>query len=160
MAACNLVTSVSRRALITMHCGYLSLSADSISACAATAVSVPAPTTSILLNMRMRGTSCAPISLSTASVTASCRSKPGSLASITWSSSEDSAASSSVDLNDATRSCGRFLIKPTVSLTSTRGTVSGWSARTVVSRVANSLLATSTSLPVSARIKVDLPALV
>ena len=51
-------------------------------------------------------------------------------------------------------------MKPTVSLTSTRGTLSGWSARTVVSSVAKSLLATSTSLPVSARIRVDLPALV
>jgi hypothetical protein len=36
----------------------------------------------------------------------------------------------------------------------------GVSARTVVSSVAKSLLATSTSLPVSARISVDLPALV
>jgi len=39
-------------------------------------------------------------------------------------------------------------MKPTVSLTSTRGTPSGTSARTVVSSVAKSLLATSTSLPV------------
>ncbi len=37
-------------------------------------------------------------------------------------------------------------MKPTVSLTSTRGTLSGCSARTVVSSVANSLSATSTSL--------------
>ena len=51
-------------------------------------------------------------------------------------------------------------MKPTVSLTSTRGTLSGCSARTVVSSVAKSLFATSTSLPVSARIRVDLPALV
>jgi hypothetical protein len=51
-------------------------------------------------------------------------------------------------------------MKPTVSLTSTRGTLSGCSARTVVSSVANSLSATSTWLPVSARISVDLPALV
>jgi hypothetical protein len=59
------------------------------------------------------------------SVTASWRSKPGSLASMTWSSSAASSASSSVDLNEATRPCGRFLMKPTVSLTSTRGTLSG-----------------------------------
>jgi hypothetical protein len=49
----------------------------------------------------------------------------GSLASMTCSSSEASSASSSVDLNEATRPCGRFLMKPTVSLTSTRGTLSG-----------------------------------
>ncbi len=51
-------------------------------------------------------------------------------------------------------------MKPTVSDTSTRGRDSGWSARTVVSSVANSLSATSTSLPVSARISDDLPAFV
>ncbi len=51
-------------------------------------------------------------------------------------------------------------MKPTVSLTSTRGTDSGCSARTVVSSVAKSLSATSTSLPVSARTSVDLPAFV
>ena len=51
-------------------------------------------------------------------------------------------------------------MKPTVSETRMRGRAGGSSARTVVSRVANSLSAISTSLPVSARIKVDLPALV
>src|SRR5262249_39010568 len=51
-------------------------------------------------------------------------------------------------------------MKPTVSLTSTRGTASGWRARTVVSSVAKSLSATSASLCVSARIRVDLPAFV
>jgi hypothetical protein len=71
----------------------------------------------------MRGTSSAPISASTSSVTCSWRSKPGSLASITWSSSAASRASSRVDLNEATRPWGRFLMKPTVSLTSTRGTL-------------------------------------
>jgi len=54
----------------------------------------------------------------------------------------------------------RFLMKPTVSLTSTRGTLSGCSARTVVSSVAKSLSATSASFPVSPRIRVDLPAFV
>ena len=51
-------------------------------------------------------------------------------------------------------------MKPTVSDSSTRGRVAGTSGRTVVSSVANSLSATRTSLPVSARISVDLPALV
>ena len=51
-------------------------------------------------------------------------------------------------------------MNPTVSETSTRGFVSGCSARTVVSSVAKSLSATSTSLPVSARISDDLPAFV
>jgi hypothetical protein len=51
-------------------------------------------------------------------------------------------------------------MKPTVSDTRIRGRVSGTSVRTVVSSVANSLSATYTSLPVSARINVDLPALV
>ncbi len=44
-------------------------------------------------------------------------------------------------------------MKPTVSDTRMRGLVSGWRARTVVSSVAKSLSATSTSLAVSARIK-------
>ena len=51
-------------------------------------------------------------------------------------------------------------MKPTVSDTKMRGRVSGHSARTVVSRVANSLSATSTWEPVRARIRDDLPALV
>jgi hypothetical protein len=41
--------------------------------------------------------------------------------------------------SSATRSWGSFLMKPTVSETRMRGTVSGWRARTVVSSVANSL---------------------
>src|SRR5205814_969856 len=60
------------------------------------------PARSILLKTTRRGRSCAPISSSTSSVTASWRSKPGSLASTTWTSSDASSASSSVDLNDAT----------------------------------------------------------
>ena len=51
-------------------------------------------------------------------------------------------------------------MKPTVSETRMRGRLSGQSARTVVSSVANSLSATSTCEPVSARISDDLPALV
>ena len=51
-------------------------------------------------------------------------------------------------------------MKPTVSETRMRGRLSGHSAWTVVSRVANSLSATSTGEPVSARISDDLPALV
>jgi len=43
--------------------------------------------------------------------------EPASLASTTWRSSDASSASSSVDLNEATSPCGRFLMKPTVSLT-------------------------------------------
>ncbi len=44
-----------------------------------------------------------------------------------------------VDLKLATRSCGNFLMKPTVSLIRIRGSTSGASARTVVSSVAKSL---------------------
>ncbi len=93
-------------------------------------------------------------------MTSSWASQVGSDASTTYSSSEASSASSSVERNDATRSCGSCRRKPTVSDTSTRGRDSGCSARTVVSSVANSRSATSTSLPVSARISDDLPALV
>ena len=128
-ASRSLATSPSRRALITMQPWVLRAQRRFAS---------PARR-SILLNTSRRGTSFAPISSSTSSVTASWRSKPGSLASTTWSSSDASSASSSVDLNEATSPCGRFLMKPTVSLTSTRGTVSGCRARTVVSSVANSL---------------------
>ena len=49
-----------------------------------------------------------------------------------------SIASASVERNEATRSCGNFLMKPTVSATSTRGLASGCKDRTVVSRVAKS----------------------
>jgi hypothetical protein len=66
-------------------------------------------------------------------------------ASTTNSSSDASSASASVDRNDATRSYASFLMNPTVSETSMRGFVSGFSARTVVSSVAKSLSATSTS---------------
>ena len=52
------------------------------------------------------------------------------------------------------------LLVPTVSETSTRGFVSGGSARTVVSSVANSLSATRTLLSVSARISDDFSAFV
>ncbi len=51
-------------------------------------------------------------------------------------------------------------MKPTVSETKMRGRVSGHSARTVVSRVANNSSATSTCEPVRARISDDLPELV
>jgi hypothetical protein len=51
-------------------------------------------------------------------------------------------------------------MKPTVSETKMRGRLSGHSGRTVVSRVANSLSATNTSEPVSARISDDLPRVV
>ena len=61
---------------------------------------------------------------------------------MTCSSSDASSASSSVLLNEATRPWGSLLMKPTVSETRMRGAVSGCSARTVVSSVANSLSAT------------------
>src|SRR5712672_68975 len=73
----------------------------------------------------------------------------GSAASTTCSRREASSASSRVDRNEATRSWGRFRMKPTVSETRIRGCVSGCNARTVVSRVAKSRLATSTSLTMS-----------
>src|SRR5437773_6556131 len=105
IASCSLATSPSLFALITMQPGYFARNA------------VSSPPRSILLKTRRRGTSCAPISASTFSVTASCRPNPASLASPTWRSSDASSASSSVDLNEATSPCGRFLMKPTVSLT-------------------------------------------
>src|SRR6266581_4878247 len=153
-----LAQALHRLALITMQSGYFRRRAASRSACAA--ASPPLSTLSILLKTRIRGTPLAPISSMTFSVTSNCRSNPESLASTTWSSSDASSASSSVDLNEATSPCGRFLMKPTVSLTRMRGRLSGWRARTVVSSVAKSLSSTSTSLPVRARIRVDLPAFV
>ena len=51
-------------------------------------------------------------------------------------------------------------MKPTVSETRIRVRVSGCNARTVVSRVAKSWSATSTSLAVSDRMSEDFPALV
>src|ERR1019366_3860884 len=83
----------------------------------------------------------------------------GSAPSAMWSRREASSASSRVDRHEATRSWGRFRMKPTVSETRIRGCVSGCNARTVVSRVAKSRLATSTSLKVSARMREDFPAL-
>ena len=100
------------------------------------------------------------MSRKTSRVTSSCAWQVGSEASTTYKSSEASSASSSVERKEATSSWGSCLRNPTVSDTSTRGCDSGCSARTVVSRVANSRSATSTSLPVSARISDDLPALV
>src|SRR4051812_28550729 len=108
----------------------------------------------------MRGTVSAPISANTLSVTSNCDSYPGSPASITCNNSDALRASSNVDLKEATKSWGKFLINPTVSLTNILGTLSGCKVRTLVSSVANNLLATNTSLPVNARIKVDLPAFV
>src|SRR6202521_1361069 len=81
-------------------------------------------TRSILLRSRRDGTAPAPISRSTLRLTSSCDSYVGSDASTTNSSSDASSASASVDRNDATRSCGSFLMNPTVSETSTRGVVS------------------------------------
>src|SRR2546427_10854596 len=49
---------------------------------------------------------------------------------------EPSSASSRVDRNEPTRSCGRFGIKATVSGTRMRGWVSSCTARTVASSVA------------------------
>ena len=63
----------------------------------------------------------APISESTCLVTSSWLDQLGSEASITCSRSDASAASSSVDLKLAIKSCGSFLMKPTVSLTRIRG---------------------------------------
>src|SRR5688572_30348859 len=71
-------TSSSRRADITMHPGCCSRSSAARSPWTASS-----PARSILLKTSRRGTSFAPISVSTSSVTASCRSYPGSLASTT-----------------------------------------------------------------------------
>ncbi len=124
------------------------------------AASSSGPRRSCLFNTTRLGISVAPTSANTVRVTSSWDRKDGSEASTTNSNSEALAASSSVDLNDATRSCGSFLINPTVSDMSTLGRVSGYRGRIVVSSVANSLSATSTSMPVIARISEDLPALV
>ena len=51
-------------------------------------------------------------------------------------------------------------MNPTVSAMRIGGEVGGTSVRTVVSSVAKSLSSTSTSLPVSARMSEDFPALV
>src|SRR6266702_2922466 len=82
-------------------------------------------TRSILLRSRRDGTISAPISRSTLWLAPSCNSYVGSDASTTNSSSDASSASASVDRNDATRSCGNFLMNPTVSETSTPGFAAG-----------------------------------
>ena len=93
-------------------------------------------------------------------MTPSCERKEGSDESTTYRSREAFKASSNVDLKLATKSCGSFLINPTVSEIKIFGRDSGNKGRIVVSKVAKSLSAIKTSLPVNARIKEDFPALV
>ena len=71
----------------------------------------------------------------------------GSWASITWSRRSARRASSSVVRNDATRWCGRFSMKPTVSERKTRRPGLTSQARVVVSSVAKRRSSTKTSAP-------------
>ena len=79
--------------------------------------------------------------------------------STTCSSRSASRVSSSVDLNESTRSVGNLRMKPTVSA-SRNGRLSITTLRTVVSSVANSLFSANTSLFASMFMMVDLPTLV
>ena len=79
--------------------------------------------------------------------------------STTCSNKSASRVSSSVDLNESTRSVGNFRINPTVSA-SRNGRFSITTFRTVVSSVAKSLFSANTSLFASMFMMVDLPTLV
>ena len=70
-----------------------------------------------------------------------------------------SRTSSNVDLKDSTSWVGSLRMNPTVS-DSKKGRLPMTTLRTVVSKVANSLFSASTSLLLSAFIKVDFPTLV
>ena len=75
------------------------------------------------------------------------------------SNTSASRTSSNVDLKDSTSWVGSLRMKPTVS-DSKKGRLPMTTLRTVVSKVANSLFSASTSLLLSAFIKVDFPTLV
>ena len=147
---CNFFTSAGFRADVIMASGN-----SSISACCCSELSK-----SDLFSISNFLLSSTPTSSSTPCTTSSCARKEGSEASTTYNNNDASCASARVEWNEATKSCGNFLIKPTVSDTSILGWVIGNKARTVVSRVAKSLFSPSTSLPVIDRINEDLPALV
>ena len=68
--------------------------------------------------------------------------------------------SSSVDLNASIRVCGRFEIKPTVSVSRIKEPSAKASFLVVGSSVAKSLSSTNTSAPVRAFSRLDFPALV
>ena len=82
------------------------------------------------------GVAAAPISVNVASTCAVCRAASGELASTTCSRSSASTTSSSVARNAFTRVVGKFRMKPTVSLISTRRLEGNVSGRTVGSSVA------------------------
>ena len=84
----------------------------------------------------------------------------GSLESRTSSCKSAFFASSRVDLKAFTRECGRFEIKPTVSVRRIEPPSFKLSLLVVGSRVAKSLSSTKTSAPVSALSRVDFPAFV
>ena len=114
---------------------------------------------SILLKTIIWGLSAAPRSFRVLFTTSICSSKSGCDMSTTCTSRSASRTSSSVDLNESTRSVGSLRIKPTVSA-SRNGRFSTTTLRTVVSRVANSLFSANTSLFASRFIIVDFPTLV
>ena len=80
--------------------------------------------------------------------------------STTCSSKSACTTSSSVALNASTSPCGSLRMKPTVSVSKTFWFVGSFSRRVVGSSVANKMSFASTSAPVSALSRVDLPALV
>ncbi|SLH25252.1 Uncharacterised protein [Mycobacteroides abscessus subsp. abscessus] len=84
----------------------------------------------------------------------------GSEPSTTCSSRSAPVTSSSVERNASTSWVGRCRTNPTVSVNTTSRPSSSSARRVVGSRVANSASCTRTPEPVSAFIRLDLPALV
>ena len=128
----------------------------------APAIVSPTPGGSMSMRLKTSSSGVCPswIESSTSRTAAMRRSMSGAAASTTCRSSEASAISSSVARKASTRSGGRSRMKPTVSVTITSRSRGKRSRREVVSSVANIRLATRTSLQVSARSSVLLPALV
>ena len=93
---------------------------------------------SILLYTLILGTFSAPTSERTFSTSRILLSRRSSWLSITSRRSVASRVSSSVALKASIRSCGRCLMKPTVSETITLPATSRWIMRSVVSSVAKS----------------------
>ena len=113
-----------------------------------------------LLYTRMHGVLSAPSWRIRSSTTRACSSHSGLEMSITCSSTSAYFSSSSVALNASIRCVGSFLIKPTVSLSSTSCVSSSRRRRVVVSSVSKSLSFAGMLSPVRQLSSVDFPAFV
>ena len=112
-----------------------------------------------MLKTIIEGLSAHPRSARVFSTTVICSSKSGCDMSTTCSRRSASRVSSSVDLNESTRSVGSLRMNPTVSA-SRNGRLSMTTFLTVVSSVAKSLFSAKTSLFDSIFMIVDLPTFV